>query len=60
MVDNSLDESAAFQFARAQRKKRVLFDIRDRAYRIDAAARAVAEPWLQKVVGAFKRPRIRR
>jgi predicted ABC-type ATPase len=60
MVDNSLDRSAAFQFARAQRKKRVLFDIRDPAYRVDAAARAVADPWLQKVVGTFKAPRARK
>lgn len=60
MVDNSLDESAAFQFVRAQRKKRVLFDIREPAYRVDAAARAVADPWLQKVVGPFRPPRARK
>lgn len=54
MIDNSLDESAAFQFVRAQRRKRVLFDIRDPAYRAKAKVRAVAEPWLSKVVGPFR------
>jgi hypothetical protein len=33
MFDNSRDEARAFTLVRAQRRRRVLFDCRDRAYR---------------------------
>lgn len=57
LVDNSLDERSAFQFVRAQRKRRVLFDIRDPRHRITGQLLTVAEPWLTKVVGPFRAPR---
>lgn len=59
MVDNSLDEAAAFQFVRAQRRKRVLFDARDPQYKLPEPVLAAAEPWLTKVVGPFKPSRRR-
>jgi predicted ABC-type ATPase len=55
MVDNSLDETRAFQFVRAQRKRHVLFDTRAPEYRIAPEVRAAAAPWLEAVVGPFKR-----
>lgn len=55
MIDNSLDETRAFQFVRAQRKRSVLFDARDPNYRIASEVRAAATPWLENVVGPFKR-----
>lgn len=57
MVDNSLDERHAFQFVRAQRKRRVLFDARDPSYRVMDEVRAAAVPWLENVVGPFRRRR---
>ncbi len=56
MVDNSLDGRRAFQFVRAQRKRRVLFDARDPRYAVSAKVLAVATPWLDQVVGPFRRP----
>lgn len=55
MIDNSLDETAAFQFVRAQRRRRVLFDIRDPAYRVPPQVLAASAPWLLRVVGPFRR-----
>lgn len=57
MVDNSLDEKRAFQFVRAQRKRIVLFDARDPGYRVAGEVRAAAAPWLENVVGPFRRRR---
>lgn len=54
MVDNSLDEARAFQFVRAQRKSRLLFDARDPAYRVAPEVRAAATPWLENVAGPLK------
>lgn len=54
MVDNSLDESHAFQFVRAQRKRSVLFDARDPIFRVASEVRAAAAPWLENVVGPFR------
>lgn len=54
MIDNSLDETRAFQFVRAQRKRSVLFDARDPSYRIASEVRAATAPWLEKVAGPFK------
>jgi predicted ABC-type ATPase len=53
MVDNSLDETRAFQFVRAQRKRIVLFDARDPRHRVPRDVLAAAMPWLEKVVGPF-------
>ncbi len=60
MVDNSLRESEAFQFVRAQRKQRVLFDARDPRYAVNSSLRAAATPWLMNVVGPFAPRRTRR
>lgn len=57
MVDNSLDETRAFQLVRAQRKRSVLFDARDPGYQVANDIRAAATPWLDKVVGPFRHPR---
>lgn len=51
MFDNSRSPDRAFTLVRAQQKAAVLFDARDPRYRIDADLRAVATPWLNKVVG---------
>jgi len=55
MVDNSLT-GQAFEFVRAQRKRAVLFDVRDPRYAIDGRVLAASMPWLERVVGSFKRP----
>lgn len=47
------DEDATF--VRAQRKRHVLFDTRAPEYRIAPEVRAAAAPWLEAVVGPFKR-----
>lgn len=57
MIDNSLDEAAAFQFVRAQRKRRVLFDVRDTRYRVPSPVLAAAQAWLPRVTGPFRPPR---
>lgn len=54
MVDNSLDEARAFQFVRAQRPGRVLFDARDPGYRVADDVLAAAGPWLDAVVGPWQ------
>lgn len=54
MVDNSLDETRAFQFVRAQRKRTVLFDARNPEYRVHDEVRTAATPWLEKVAGPFR------
>lgn len=54
MIDNSLDETHAFQFVRAQRRSHLLFDARDPSYRVSDRVRAAAEPWLEKVAGPFR------
>jgi predicted ABC-type ATPase len=59
MVDNSRDITKAFTFVRAQRKRVVLFDIRDPAYQADGELRAAADPWLAQVAGPFRRVRPR-
>ena len=53
ILDNSLDETRAFQFVRAQRKRRVLFDARAPSHGIAPELRAAATPWLDNVVGPF-------
>jgi predicted ABC-type ATPase len=54
MVDNSLDESRAFQFVRAQRRRNVLFDARDSRYHVPDPVLAAAKPWLDQVAGPFR------
>jgi predicted ABC-type ATPase len=49
MFDNSRDAGKAFALVRAQRGKRVLFDCRDKQYRVDKSLRAVSTMWLDKV-----------
>lgn len=53
MFDNSRDLGNAFSLVRAQRKKRVLFDVRDIEYRISADLRTASAPWLEKVCGPW-------
>ena len=59
MVDNSLPLEQAFQFVRAQRQRRVLYDIRDPAYGSSPDVLAASQPWLEKVAGPFVTPRRR-
>ena len=51
MFDNSRTTEKAFALVRAQRRRRILFDVRDPAYDVDPELRAVADPWLAAVVG---------
>lgn len=56
MFDNSRGVADAFTLARAQRRRRVLFDARDTTYAVDRGLSQVAGPWLDRVCGPF-RPR---
>jgi hypothetical protein len=58
MFDNSRSEKNAFSLVRAQAKKSVLFDARDPQFEMDPELRAVCDPWLEKVTGPFKAPRV--
>lgn len=60
MFDNSRDLSHAFALVRAQRGKRVLYDVRDPAYRPDQSLQSVAQTWLDKVAGPYPAPRATR
>lgn len=51
MFDNSRSPEDAFALVRAQRGHEVLFDCRDRRYRIEDELRAVSSSWLERVVG---------
>lgn len=53
MFDNSRTEQEAFALVRAQKKNRVLFDVRDERYKVVPTLRSVAGLWLPSVVGAF-------
>ena len=53
MFDNSRTEQEAFALVRAQKKNRVLFDVRDERYKVAPTLRSVAGLWLPSVVGAF-------
>jgi len=53
MVDNSLS-SRRFQFVRAQRRRAVLFDLRDPRHVADEVVRAASLPWLERVAGPFR------
>lgn len=52
MFDNSRGTDKAFALVRAQRKRKVLYDARDPAFSVDPVLRAVADPWLDRVVGS--------
>jgi predicted ABC-type ATPase len=54
MVDNSRDLDKAFTFVRAQRKRAVLFDVRDPAYLVDPELRGAADSWLEQVAGPYR------
>lgn len=54
MFDNSRTEQEAFALVRAQKKKRILFDVRDERYRVAPTLRSVASLWLPSVVGALR------
>jgi predicted ABC-type ATPase len=54
MFDNSRTEHEAFALVRAQKKKRILFDVRDRQYKVTPTLRSVSDLWLPSVVGAFR------
>ena len=56
MFDNSRDLSHAFALVRAQRGKRVLYDVRDPGYRPDPGLLSVAQAWLEKVAGPHPTP----
>jgi len=61
MFDNSRDLANAFSLVRAQRKRRVLFDVRDIEYRVSPELRTASAPWLEKVCGAWvQRPTAQR
>jgi predicted ABC-type ATPase len=49
MFDNSRDEKRAFTLARAQRKKRILYDCRDASYPQDPSLAKIAGLWLANV-----------
>jgi predicted ABC-type ATPase len=53
MFDNSRTEQQAFALVRAQKKNRVLFDVRDEQYKVAPTLRSVAGLWLPSVVGAL-------
>lgn len=59
MFDNSRGVSDAFTLVRAQKKRAVLFDVRDPRYQVDPKLRMACDPWLDKVAGPFsiRRPR---
>jgi hypothetical protein len=59
MVDNSLDETRAFEFVRAQRKRHVLFDVRDPRYDADTDVLAASGQWLDVVAGPFREGKTR-
>lgn len=54
MFDNSREEEHAFTLARAQKKRKVLFDVRDPQFVVDLELKNVSEVWLEKVAGPFK------
>lgn len=54
MFDNSRNEQEAFALVRAQKKRRVLFDVRDERYKVAPSLRSVAGLWLPSVVGALR------
>lgn len=56
MFDNSRGPEAAYSLVRAQKRRQILFDLRDPAYAIDTELRQVASPWLHRVTGPFKPP----
>jgi predicted ABC-type ATPase len=49
MFDNSRTQEQAFALVRAQKKNRVLYDIRSETYKSDSSLRATASLWLSKV-----------
>lgn len=54
------EEKDAFTLVRAQKRRRILFDVRDPQFKVDPALRTVSDPGLERTVGPFKRPRKRR
>lgn len=57
MFDNSRGPEAAFSLVRAQKRRKVLFDLRDPSHIADEGLLRVATPWMERVVGPFKPPR---
>ncbi len=55
MFDNSRGVSEAFTLVRAQKKRTVMFDVRDPRYEVDPTLRAACDPWLEKVAGPLPR-----
>ena len=53
MFDNSRSSEKAFALVRAQRGNRILFDCRDPRYSVENELRAIADTWLDKVIGPF-------
>lgn len=51
LVDNSLLGRHAYRFVRAQRKQRVLYDIRDGGFDVDQEVKDLVSLWLAKVAG---------
>ena len=49
MFDNSRTPGKAFALVRAQKRKKLLFDCRDRNYHVDRELRGIASLWLDKV-----------
>ncbi len=49
MFDNSRTEQQAFALVRAQKKNRVLYDVRSDLYKSDPSLRSTASLWLSKV-----------
>jgi hypothetical protein len=39
---------------RAQKRRKLFFDVRDPAYRVDQELLGVATPWMERVVGPYK------
>jgi predicted ABC-type ATPase len=49
MFDNSRTEQEAFALVRAQKRKRILYDVRDAQYKNDDKLKTIANIWLTKV-----------
>jgi predicted ABC-type ATPase len=57
MFDNSRGPEAALALVRAQKRRKLLFDVRDLACRVDQELLGVATPWMARVVGPYKAQR---